>query len=512
MSEKLEGVSATYSAEDNKLRIYSEHQIDKEIWREFQEAGYNWTMKQDSVLVAHKWTPAREDIALKYAGEITAEGSTVLERAEAKAERLDALATKREGQSAVFFEAAQRISQRFEHGQPILVGHHSEKKARKDKERMESAMDQSVNAAKAVDYWNYRAEGVERHANRKNDPKVRARRIKTLLAELRDHQRDVNRINKNLELWTKASKLPQDEKSDKLIKFLAGGFDTRAYDSWSALDKGEITAREVCDESLRRWVNASKNPNYMRWVSHTLNRLAFERSELGDVERFEGDLTPVILQAFSREHGAEKPKASKDGENWKIISPVVLPVHLADGKELLLSDDAMRDLMQACGYKVVIKAKRAGKKQACSLLNVSPEEAAKLQEYWNILSSNSKYGGPSKREETTQKTYSANSQGDYGCYKTITLDENSLRIWARYNKSKSEHNQICRIRISTRGSGIYHADRVLSIIDKPYKPLPFDLDALIESAKPKPEPAEEETAPEGFELKRETDTTQMRLL
>ncbi|WP_208993213.1 DUF3560 domain-containing protein [Roseibium sp. TrichSKD4] len=165
--------------------------------------------------MAPKWTPKREDFCLELAGEIEPELTTLAERAEAKAERLDALGDKRSHQSNAFMRAADDLSQAFYMGQPILVGHHSEAKARKTQERMHNAMDKSVRAAKAVQYWQWKAAGVERFANMKNNPKTRRNRIKTLLAELRDIQRTLNHAALCLKVWGQAT-------SDEAIEKLAG--------------------------------------------------------------------------------------------------------------------------------------------------------------------------------------------------------------------------------------------------------------------------------------------------
>ena len=57
------------------------------------------------------------------------------ERAEAKADRLEELAGKRRREANAFSRAAHAIAERFHGGQPILVGHHSERRARKDHAR-----------------------------------------------------------------------------------------------------------------------------------------------------------------------------------------------------------------------------------------------------------------------------------------------------------------------------------------------------------------------------------------
>ncbi|HNF92969.1 MAG TPA: DUF3560 domain-containing protein, partial [Accumulibacter sp.] len=65
-------------------------------------------------------------MALELAGEIEPEEMTLAERAQMKADRLDAIAVERAAQASAFSRAADELSRAFEFGQPILVGHHSE--------------------------------------------------------------------------------------------------------------------------------------------------------------------------------------------------------------------------------------------------------------------------------------------------------------------------------------------------------------------------------------------------
>ena len=74
--------------------------------------GFNYAPVQ-KLFVASRWTPHREDLCIDLAGEITAEESTLVERAEAKASRLDDLAVKRSNQASAYHAAASRISERF---------------------------------------------------------------------------------------------------------------------------------------------------------------------------------------------------------------------------------------------------------------------------------------------------------------------------------------------------------------------------------------------------------------
>lgn len=335
-------ITATYSPEDNKLRLYASQRLDAETYARVKDAGFKWAPRQE-LFVAPKWTPAREDLALDLAGEIEAEEMTLAERAQMKAERLDNLAAKRFAEASAFSRAARDISERFAYGQPILVGHHSERKARKDKERMESADNKAHKAHDLGNYWLYRAEGVERHANYKNDPRTRARRIKTLLADLRDLQRRLNTAHKMREAWTDATEEAQ-------ILALVGGGNV-SYDLYSQVDKGEVTPQEARERLIAAHTRTIESPILSRWINHTLNRLSFEREMLGEVPRFAGEITPTMLQMFVREHGADKPKGAKvDDDLFTIECDAPLPAHIADGATVELSGDEWRDLMRECGY------------------------------------------------------------------------------------------------------------------------------------------------------------------
>ncbi len=350
--ETSRDITATYSPEDNKLRLYPLHRLDAETYARVKAAGFGWAPKQ-GLFVAPAWSPSREDLAIELAGEIEPEQMTLAERAQAKADRLEALAEKRNRQANAFHRAANELSRAFEGGQPILVGHHSERKARRTQERMHSAMENSVKAGKAANYWLYRVEGVEAHANMKNAPRVRANRIRTLLAELRDLQRKINHAHLCLGVW---SKVTQDDAIRAAVGRSIETGSLSPFDLWSKLDKGEVTpqeARQQCINSAERTIRSDMR---RRWIEHTLNRLSYEREMLGSVPRYEGELSAVILQAFAREHGAYKPAAKAiDGDAFVLESRVTLPLHLANDTSIELTGDEWRDLMQSVGYTVPAK-------------------------------------------------------------------------------------------------------------------------------------------------------------
>ncbi len=70
---------ATYSPDDNKLRLYASLRLDEETYSLINKAGFRWAPKQ-KLFVAPAWTPGREDVLLSLAGDIEDEDSTLFDR------------------------------------------------------------------------------------------------------------------------------------------------------------------------------------------------------------------------------------------------------------------------------------------------------------------------------------------------------------------------------------------------------------------------------------------------
>ena len=81
-------------------------------------------------------------------------------RLEARLERRRAWAAGRERQAAQAFTRASAIADQIPLGQPILVGHHSERRARRDQDRIHSAMSAGVAASKMATHHEAKAAGL----------------------------------------------------------------------------------------------------------------------------------------------------------------------------------------------------------------------------------------------------------------------------------------------------------------------------------------------------------------
>jgi SAM-dependent methyltransferase len=286
------GLTATYSPDDNKLRLYSLTRLGRETFDRVKAAGFKWAPKQD-LFVAPMWTPAREDLLLELAGEIDDEDTSLVDRAGMRAERFGQYSDKREGEAQAARRAVSAIADHIPLGQPILVGHHSERHARKDAQRIEDGMRRAVRLWETSEYWSHRAAGALRAAKYKERADVRHRRIKGLEADKRKHERTAKEAQTYLAGWQ-----VEGLTMERAMALANGSYMSRCFPLtdfprdppasqyegpmglWSALDGGVITveqAREIC---LRTY--AATIAHAQRWIDHYGNRLAYERAMLDE--------------------------------------------------------------------------------------------------------------------------------------------------------------------------------------------------------------------------------------
>ncbi|HHC4767427.1 TPA: DUF3560 domain-containing protein [Escherichia albertii] len=303
---------ATYSPDDNKLRLYAASRLDQETYKKVHDAGFRWAPKQ-ALFVAPAWTPGREDVLLSLAGEIEDEDSTLAERQEARAERFTGYSGKRASESAQALDEVERLAAMIPPGQPILVGHHSERRARRDAQRIENGMKRAVMLFERAEYWEERARSALLHAKYKERPDVRWRRIKKIEADLRKAEKTIAQSQKYLTMWRAES---LDLNMAKLISshdHISACFPLDTYPRpseksqyegsrslWSALDDDIITTEQAREIAIR--CHERQIQRQQRWVNHYQNRLIYERAmldESGGVVTRTQDFEPGG-QVFSR--------------------------------------------------------------------------------------------------------------------------------------------------------------------------------------------------------------------
>lgn len=296
--------TATYSPEDNKLRLYPFARLDDADYQRIKAKGFRWAPQQKLFFKA-RWTPGAFDLLTRLCGEVGDEDTSFTERAEERASRFDGYRENRTSDAESAREAVSRIADNIPLGQPILIGHHSEKRARRDKDRIDNGMRKAVKMWETAEYWKGRAAGVLRHATYKERPEVRARRIKTIETDKRRCEKNNKESAFWLNAWTVTlnddSKWKSKEDGTKPTMheravFLANR--CRMIAAWDPIDATKVwRAYEVLQPDGERYKACpSMTPEQLqdvaretyppaiayndRWIEHFDLRLAYERALL----------------------------------------------------------------------------------------------------------------------------------------------------------------------------------------------------------------------------------------
>ena len=276
---------ASYDCSDDKIRIRASSRLDAETYARVKAAGFGWAPKQD--LFYAVWNPSREDLALELAGDIEDECTSLEERAAQRAERFSEYESHRARDAEQARKAVSAIADGIPFGQPILVGHHSERHARRDAERIENGMRKAVQMWETKEYWQRRAAASLGHAARHEVPAVRARRIKTLEAAQRKAQRDLAESEARADSWRRLSDPNSLKRKDgtlltfaERVIFLARIGAGCSYELEGKLERGELTP-EAAQASVITGHEASA-AHEQRWISHLENRLVYERALLSE--------------------------------------------------------------------------------------------------------------------------------------------------------------------------------------------------------------------------------------
>lgn len=141
--------------------------------------------------------------------------SDYFERKEARIERFQELAQKNEIKSAQLHDQAHKMADAIPFGQPILIGHHSEKRDRNYRDRIWTKTEQAIETQKKADYYAQKAASAESNNAISSDNPDAIEELKEKLKkcqEFQDHAKTVNKIVRK--------KIPDDK---KIIELIASG-------------------------------------------------------------------------------------------------------------------------------------------------------------------------------------------------------------------------------------------------------------------------------------------------
>ena len=145
--------------------------------------------------------------------------STYRERREARAERLREWADKRETKASAAFERADQIAGMIPFGQPILVGHHSEGRHRRDVERIGRGMTQGVEHSRTAERMRERAANIDAAADRaiySDDPDA-IERLRDKLAGLEAERARIKAYNASCRKGARDLSLLDEAQQAKLL-------------------------------------------------------------------------------------------------------------------------------------------------------------------------------------------------------------------------------------------------------------------------------------------------------
>lgn len=339
--------TATYSPDDNKLRLYSVTRLDVDTYSNLKRLGFRFAPKQDC-WVAPMWTPERADFIEALAGEISDDDRDLVSRAEDRAERFAGYADNRAKDAQRAHDQLSALSGDIPLGQPILVGHHSEKHAKRQAKRIEQAAERAYRMAETSDYWERRAARAIAHARYKEEPRVRFNRIKRIKADMAKEERSTAPCKYLLQKCRElGDRLLEQQEALEAVAKKASACGCYALFSWSreegynyaphlggdrfvALhdvlldpDTYKGMTREMVAERLLKYLEA-KVINGERWDAHFKARIVYEEAMLKEA----GVKNPDEQKAADKAERAAKAKTDPvpivnyPGEGMKHITAV----------------------------------------------------------------------------------------------------------------------------------------------------------------------------------------------
>jgi len=521
---------ATYSPEDNKLRLYV-GRVPRDEYEALRAQGWTSTPKQDCDFVA-VWTPDRRDTALDYAGIIEDEDQGPADRAADRAERFAGYREKRTAEACGHADRYETT--------PSAHGYQSAARAERSAARHDRVAARAVDAWSKAEYWQRRTAGVISHALYASRSDVRMGRIKELEAELRKREKSRLEWLDTWNAWEKAAQMTDAAQQFRVVSTLAGFLHTYDWQhprpetitnahiaktgqsSLSTLlelvrngyGSSDVTPTEACAMFFERYTTRPSLES--DWILHLRLRISYENQML-EAQGGRAGLVEMIPGGWlrgGRHMGTGERqivKVNKSPATGRVVSVLVQDSQPStvnhygnpypDGVVKILSHTVKVERLAPDAYRppsaeelAAFEAKQKAAKQAakasagpsCPLINPTEADAERLQALWNEHAraeheARNKRNGytlteykPSEILKTTQATYSHNSKGSYASAGTREVFAGGYECGIHYSaseKMRAKHGApLFEVRRTSGGN--YQASRVIVLLDKPQKPLP----------------------------------------
>ncbi len=190
-------------------------------------------------------------------------------RQEARRQRLEERADRAEKESQRTWEEAREMASRIPMGQPILVGHHSEKADRRYRERIDNKHRKSIELGDKADHYRGRAASVGTGGVSSDDPDA--------VDKLREQLEKAQAEQENMKAVNKALRLKDTARGDEALAAL--GLSPAAIERLRTPDEfGRVMG-------FARWQLTNNGANIRRLTKRILN-LQARAGEESSAQRF----------------------------------------------------------------------------------------------------------------------------------------------------------------------------------------------------------------------------------
>jgi hypothetical protein len=229
----VEGSTATFNKATGWMAISFDSIPEPEIRAQMKAEGFRYNPSRKQWIA--NYLPSRESFVEKLAGKV--EKVDIKPNWAAKAEHAAEMSAKHIEKADEAHAIADKINDMIPFGQPVLVGHHSERRHLKDIDRFGKAVEKSIEERKIAEKYADRAANYGAKATGEN-PLTVHNRIKQLEADKRKMQRELQGdiVEVDGKFYRRKNSLPSLERQAEVKKWIAH------YDSRLEVEKEKYKA------------------------------------------------------------------------------------------------------------------------------------------------------------------------------------------------------------------------------------------------------------------------------
>ena len=223
------------------------------------------------------------------------------ERKEARIDRMEERAARAQAEST----AAHDIMRLIPPGQPILVGHHSERHHRRDLEKIDRNMHKAIEADEKAAYYASRAESAANNRAISSDDPDALEKLEAKLSKLQAAQEQDKALNAHY-------------RKHKTVKGLPGISDEKA----ARIDKELSELRETVRSPIPAWLLSNRNAEIKRIKNRLAQLRRVDEMEHTEIE-FDGgtivtneDINRVQILFDEKPDEATRSKLKAYGFRW----------------------------------------------------------------------------------------------------------------------------------------------------------------------------------------------------